>query len=62
MQITLANLSDLANPGQQQVTFIAITAPSSNPPSGEFYVYMDALDNKLKARGPSGTVTVLANP
>lgn len=40
---------------------IAGTIPSSNPTSG-FFLYGDPADNKLKVRGPSGTITVLANP
>ena len=39
----------------------AVTAPPT-PPPGQFYIYMDLADNKLKAIGPSGTVTPLANP
>jgi hypothetical protein len=37
------------------------TAPASNPAAG-FIIYVDPADNKLKARGSAGTVTVLANP
>lgn len=40
---------------------LPVTAPSGNPSSG-FYFYCDAADNKLKARGVSGTVTTVANP
>jgi hypothetical protein len=36
-------------------------APTGNP-SGGFFLYVDPADNKLKARGPSGTVTTLALP
>lgn len=39
----------------------AATAPGT-PPAGQFYFYMDSADNKLKCKGPSGTVTVLGNP
>jgi hypothetical protein len=39
----------------------ATTAPGSNPASG-FYIYVDSADSKLKARGTSGTITVLAVP
>lgn len=39
----------------------ATTIPSSNP-TGGFILYVDPADNKLKARGPSGTVTEIANP
>jgi|FLYL01.1.fsa_nt_gi hypothetical protein len=39
----------------------AATAPSANPSSG-IILYVDPADNKLKARGPAGTITVLANP
>jgi hypothetical protein len=34
----------------------------SVPPSGSYYILVDANDGKLKAFGPSGTLTVLANP
>ncbi len=37
----------------------AMAAPAS-PPAGQFYVFMDQADGKLKAKGPGGTVTVLA--
>jgi len=39
----------------------ATTAPTTNP-TGGFLLYVDPADNKLKARGPSGTVTTLATP
>jgi hypothetical protein len=39
----------------------AQTTPEA-PGPGTFYLYMDKADNKLKAKGPSGTVTVLADP
>jgi hypothetical protein len=32
------------------------------PPAGQMYIYMDQADHKLKAKGPNGTVTILANP
>jgi hypothetical protein len=53
------------------VTSTAITTPIVNtnsraapasPPAGQFFLYMDSADNILKAKGPSGTVTSLANP
>jgi len=37
------------------------TIPSGNPAAG-FFLYVDPADNKLKCRGPSGTVTTLALP
>lgn len=40
---------------------VAVGQPST-PTSGFFFIYMDVADNKLKAKGPSGTVTTLANP
>ncbi len=40
---------------------VAVTAPTTNP-TGGMIVYVDPADNKLKARGQAGTVTVLANP
>ena len=39
----------------------SMTAPGT-PAAGKFYVYMDSSDSKLKAKGPSGTVTILALP
>jgi len=38
------------------------TAPAANPVAGSFILYVDPADNKLKARGSSGTITNLANP
>ena len=43
------------------LVFPAVAAPST-PPVGFFYIYMDAATNKLMAKGPSGTPTVLAVP
>ncbi len=40
---------------------VACVIPTSNPTSG-FFIYVDPADHKLKCRGPSGTVTTLANP
>ena len=39
----------------------AQTAPGA-PIANFFFIYMDTADNKLKPLGPSGTITVLANP
>lgn len=39
----------------------ATTAPTGNP-TGGFFAYVDPADNRLKVRGPSGTITPLANP
>lgn len=39
----------------------SMTAPGT-PAAGNFYVYMDTSDSKLKCKGPSGTVTVLGLP
>lgn len=58
---TLANLTDVTNPTVQVVTLDAVTAPAT-PPANTFYLYVDSADNKLKAKGPSGTVTILALP
>ena len=33
-----------------------------SPPSGQFYLFVDTASGDLKAKGPSGTVTVLAVP
>lgn len=38
------------------------TAPASNPAAGSFILYVDPGDNTLRARGSSGTITILANP
>ena len=46
---------------QGGVSLGAVTVPPT-PPAGQFYIYMDHADSKLKAIGPSGTVTPLANP
>ena len=43
------------------ITLPAVSEPET-PKSGFFHIYVDAADNKLKAKGPNGTVTVLANP
>jgi hypothetical protein len=43
------------------ITLPAVSEPAT-PGPGFFRIYMDATDNKLKAKGPNGTVTVLANP
>lgn len=51
-----------AGGGLGVLTISTATVPSSNPPAGSFYTYVDPADNKLKARGSSGTVTILANP
>lgn len=40
---------------------VATTAPASTPTS-TFVLYVDPADSKLKAKGPSGTVTPLADP
>lgn len=47
--------------GNKLLSLKSATAPAT-PATGTFYIYMDSSDNKLKAKGPSGTVTVLANP
>lgn len=39
----------------------ASAVPTANPVEG-FYLYVDPSDSRLKARGPNGTVTVLAEP
>ena len=36
--------------------------PPGTPPTNQFTIYMDSGDSKLKARGPSGTITVLGLP
>lgn len=40
---------------------LSITAPAT-PPAGHFRLYMNSADNKLYAKGPSGTITALALP
>ncbi len=37
-------------------------AVAPEPIPGQFCIYMDAADDKLKAIGPNGTVTILASP
>ena len=37
-------------------------APTANPASGRFLLYIDPADGKLKTRGSSGTITALAAP
>lgn len=37
-------------------------APTTDPPTGSFTIYVDPADQKLKARGSSGTITTIANP
>jgi hypothetical protein len=42
---------------------VAITAASApGKVTGQFTIYVDSADSKLKAIGPSGTVTTLALP
>nr|WP_294564474.1 hypothetical protein [uncultured Rhodopila sp.] len=45
-------------------TGVAVQAQAvpATPATGNFIVYMDIADNKLKAKGPGGTVTTLALP
>ena len=45
-----------------QINLVGIDAPTSNPTAGTFFIYVDKADNKLKCRGPSGTVTTLGLP
>ena len=46
-----------------RVVFLATaTAVPTTNPTGGFFQYVDPADNKLKVRGPSGTVTTLAFP
>jgi len=40
---------------------VAISAPGT-PAASNFRIYMDVADNKLKCKGPSGTVTILGLP
>lgn len=46
------------------VDFLGVVAGApSTPPAQTYYVYVDSADgNKLKVKGPGGTVTPLANP
>jgi hypothetical protein len=56
----------LADPGFGKAMrigyYLTATDEPATPPSGQFAIYMDVADGKLKAKGPSGTVTTLANP
>jgi hypothetical protein len=47
--------------GTEGITLPAVTAPAT-PGSGFFDIYMSGADNKLHAKGPGGTDTVLAVP
>lgn len=44
-----------------QISLSAESAPGT-PGAGKFTIYVDSADNKLKAKGPSGTVTIIALP
>lgn len=44
-----------------QISLSPMTPPGT-PNFGRVYIYVDSADNKLKAKGSSGTVTILANP
>lgn len=37
-------------------------APTTNPPKGSYYAYIDPLDSKWKSRGANGTITILGTP
>jgi len=49
--------------GMQRGVYLAeaTAIPTANPSAG-YFIYVDPADHKLKARGPSGTVTTIANP
>ncbi len=47
--------------GPHGIVLSAVAEPAT-PAAGKFVIYMDVADGKLKAKGPSGTVTPLANP
>ena len=51
-----------ANAGEWTLILKSLTAPTGNPQSGAYFLYVDPADNKLKAKGSSGTVTILALP
>ena len=42
--------------------YITATTAPATPAANTFVLYVDSADTKLKAKGPSGTVTILANP
>lgn len=46
----------------ESITITTTTVPASNPSAGAFTLYVDPSDNTLRARGSSGTITILANP
>lgn len=56
---TAATRVTISNTGLQ---IQATTAPTSIPPAGAFILYVDPSDNTLRARGSSGTITILAIP
>lgn len=47
-----------------QLNYLTVYSQSvvPTPPAGQFFIYMDDADNRLKAKGPSGTITTLALP
>jgi hypothetical protein len=44
------------------IALTTTTTPTSNPPVGTYYFYIDPADDKAKLRGSSGTITILAVP
>ena len=59
LQFGSASNGGMVGPGI--VLGVSTTIPASSP-TGAFLIYMDPADSKLKAKGPSGTVTALALP
>lgn len=61
-QIASYTINSQGNVSFQWPTYFTAQAAPATPASGTFVLYMDGTDNKLKVKGPSGTVTVLGLP
>lgn len=56
-------VNPLSSPSiSESITITTTTIPASNPAAGSFILYVDPSDNTLRARGSSGTITIIANP
>ena len=58
---TITTTSD-TNAGEWTLILKSLTAPTGNPQSGAYFLYVDPADSKLKAKGSGGTVTILGTP
>lgn len=59
--VTMQTLTSTGTEFAKALTIDAQTAPSA-PAASKFTIYVDTSDGKLKAIGPSGTITTLAVP